>query len=97
MKRYLLTILTISLILAGLTGCGSRSVTKDADMEIIDTSEIPRQENPPAVESSQSNSLAGKNSSGAYEKLVAQKTKDYQQKSIADFNAAIAPNRDELS
>lgn len=89
MKKYILTIFVTLLTVSILTGCAQHRI-------------LPKQTNAPAQSSEPvSNQTATSggvptNTSAAYAKLIAYKTKDYGQQSIADFNAALAPTYDEL-
>ena len=81
MKKCSPIFFAILLTVSALTGCAG---PKSLD-----------QRNP----SSEQNNVAmiSPNASAAYEKLIAYKTEDYRQQSIADFNAALASTPDELT
>ena len=86
MKKCLLTIFATLLMISALTGCASQS-----DLALRNSS--PEQSNA-AVQSSESTM---NNASAAYEKLIAYKTENYGQQSIADFNTTLASTPDELT
>ena len=54
-----------------------------------------QQTNPPAQATVASANIS--DTSEAYEKLVALKTEDYKQQSVADFNQSLAPNNGDIS
>lgn len=102
MKKCLPIIFTALLTVSALTGCASpksldqrnpsseqdNDAVQSSDLAIIQTAQSTNGVSSPAVSS---------NASAAYEKLIAYKTEDYGQQSVADFNAALASTPDELT
>lgn len=92
MKRYLFIVLATLLTVNMLTGCAGQNsspeqsnVSEQSNAPAANQSEIPTGESPLS------------NASAAYEKLIAYKTENYPQQSIADFNASLASTPDELT
>lgn len=92
MKKFLHIILAVLLVISAFAGCAKRT-------------HLPEQTNAPAQSSKSANNQTvaptsggvPTNTSAAYAKLIAYKTKDYGQQSIADFNASLVPTSDELT
>ena len=96
MKKCLPTILAALLTVSALTGCaGQNSLSEQNNAAVqsrkhaIDQAAAPANEDSGPTDSS--------NAYAAYEKLIAYKTEDYGQQSVADFNAALASTPDELT
>lgn len=92
MKKYLSIILAILLTGSVLTGCAEQNsspeqsnVTEQSNVFTTNQTETPTGED----------TLS--NASAAYEKLIAYKTENYSQQSVADFNAALASTPNELA
>lgn len=92
MKKYLFIVLAALLAANMLTGCTGQNSSPEQ-------SNVSEQSSTPAANQSETPTGEGtlSNASAAYEKLIAYKTEDYEQQSIADFNAALASTPDELS
>lgn len=96
MKKCLPIIFTALLTVSALTGCAGRNPSSEQDNDAVQSSE------PAIIQTAQSTNggsspAVSSNSSAAYEKLIAYKTEDYGQQSVADFNAALASTPDELT
>ena len=92
MKKYLSIILAILLVMSALTGCAGKNNPTKQDNALNTTATDP--ETAPVSESSNSPSVS--NTSAAYEKLIAYKTDNYSQQSVADFNNLLLDNNDFL-
>jgi hypothetical protein len=94
MKKCLPIILAALLAVSSLTGCAGRNSSSEQNNATIQNSEpiIKQTATPTNVASS---SIVSPTASAAYEKLIAYKTEDYGQQSIADFNATLASTPDE--
>jgi len=96
MKKCLPIIFAILLMVSALTGCAGRNSSSEQN-------NAAGQNNEPAINQTAtptngaSSPTGSSNVSAAYEKLIAYKTEDYGQQSIADFNAALASTPDELT
>ena len=102
MKKCLHIIFAVFLTVGALTGCASQS-----DLALRNPS--PEQNNvaaqggettirqPVTSTTGESSPTVSPNVSAAYEKLIAYKTENYGQQSIADFNATLAQTPDELT
>lgn len=88
MKKCLSFIFAALLTASALTGCAGRNSLSEQDNAAVQSSK-PAAGQPAAPVST--------NVSAAYETLTAYKTGDYRQRSIADFNAALASTPDELT
>lgn len=86
MKKIFPLIFTVLLLVSALTGCAGQNNTLDTKSP---TNDMTTEEN--------SNPPPSSNPSAAYEKLIAYKTDNYSEQSVADFNAALASTPDELS
>lgn len=86
MKKSIITPLAAVLCLSLLTGCNAKDSSTPPDSQ---------QTNPPAQATVASANIS--DTSEAYEKLVALKTEDYKQQSVADFNQSLAPNNGDIS
>ena len=85
MKKSIITPLAAVLCLSLLTGCNAKDSSTPPDSQ---------QTNPPAQATVASANIS--DTSEAYEKLVALKTEDYKQQSVADFNQSLAPNNGDV-
>lgn len=107
MKKYLPIIFTTFLTINVLTGCAGQALLKQNNVS-VQTGE----DNDAAINQSAINQNAtpisesgltvlsfnvSPNVSASYTKLIAYKTKNYGQQSIADFNAMLASTPDELT
>ncbi len=86
MKKNLSIILAALLLVSAVTGCAGQNRTPATQSPAADPPTAPTSSTAPSP-----------NYSAAYEKLIAYKTEDYGQQSIADFNAALASTPDELT
>ena len=86
MKKIFSLILATLLLLSALTGCAGQNNPPDTKSSAND----------PTTEEN-SNPPPSSNPSAAYEKLIAYKTDNYSEQSVADFNAALASTPDELT
>ena len=93
MKKYLSIILAVLLVMSALTGCAGKNNPTKQDNALNTTATDP--DTTPVSESSNSPSVS--NTSAAYEKLIAYKTDNYSQQSVANFNAALASTPAELA
>lgn len=92
MKKYLTIILAILLAGNVLTGCAEQNSSHEQSNVTEQRSvSAPNQTETPTSEETLSNSSA------TYEKLIAYKTENYSQQSVADFNAALASTPAELA
>ena len=78
--------------MSALTGCAGKNNPTKQDNALNTTATDP--ETAPVSESSNSPSVS--NTSAAYEKLIAYKTDNYSQQSVADFNNLLLDNNDFL-
>lgn len=101
MKKCLHVIFTVLLMVSALTGCagqnnlagpnslpGQNNAATQSDDTISQSVTSANGASSPAISA---------NVSAAYEKLIAYRTADYGQQSIADFNTALASTPDELT
>lgn len=96
MKRNLPIILASLLIISALTGCTGQNSSSEQNNAAVQSS-APTDSQPAMSANGASSHTASPNASAAYKKLIAYKTENYGQQSIADFNAALAPTPDELT
>lgn len=89
MKNYLVIIFAVLITVSALTGCADKTANS-----VMDQTAAPANED--ASETISANVSDYENYTKAYKKLIAYKTGDYGQQSIADFHAALAPTPDEL-
>lgn len=92
MKKYLTVILAVLLVMSALTGCAGKNNPTKQDNALNTTATDPDT----ATVSESSNSPSVSNTSAAYEKLIAYKTDNYSQQSVADFNNLLLDNDDFL-
>ena len=96
MKKCLPIIFAALITVSSLTGCAGRNHSSEQNNATVQSSE------PAIIQTALSTNGAlsptiPSNASAAYEKLMAYKTEDYGQQSVADFNAALASTPDELA
>lgn len=94
MRKFLHIILAVPLVISVFAGCAKQTLLPEQTNAPAQSSE------PVSNQTATSTSTSGDvptNTSAAYEKLIAYKTKDYGQQSIADFNASLAPTPDKLT
>lgn len=96
MKKCLPIIFAALITVSSLTGCAGRNPSSEQNNATVQSSE------PAIIQTALSTNGAfsptiPSNASAAYEKLMAYKTEDYGQQSVADFNAALASTPDELA
>ena len=96
MKKCLPIIFAALITVSSLTGCAGRNPSSEQNNATAQSSE------PAIIQTALSTNGAfsptiPSNASAAYEKLMAYKTEDYGQQSVADFNAALASTPDELA
>ncbi|MDE7445215.1 MAG: hypothetical protein K2N15_05840 [Lachnospiraceae bacterium] len=102
MKKCLPIIFAALITVSALTGCASPK-SLDQRNPSSEQNDAAMQSNEPAIiqtalsTNGASSPTVSPNASAAYEKLVAYKTDDYGQQSVADFNAALASTPDELT
>lgn len=96
MKKCLPIIFAVLLTLSTLTGRAGRNLSSEQNNFAIQSSEYTMSQ-PITSTTGASNPTISPNASAAYEKLIAYKTEDYGQQSIADFHAALASTPDELT
>ncbi len=96
MKKCLPIIFAALLTVSVLTGCAGRNASSEQNNAVMQNSE-PAISQPTTSINETSSPTVFPNASAAYEKLIAYKTEDYGQQSIADFNAALASTPDELT
>ena len=96
MKKCLPIIFATLITVSALTGCAGRNSSSQQNNAAVQSSE-------PAIiqtalsTNGASSTTVSPNASAAYEKLMAYKTEDYGQQSVADFNTALASTSDELA
>ena len=96
MKKCSPIIFAALLTVSALTGCAGRNSSSEQNNAAVQSSA------PAIIQTTLSTNGASSptispNASAAYEKLMAYKTEDYGQQSVADFNAALASTPDELT
>lgn len=96
MKKCLPIIFAALLMVSALTGCAGRNSSFEQNNATMQSSE-PTISQPATSTNGASSPTVSPNASAAYEKLIAYKTEDYGQQSVADFNAALASTPDELT
>lgn len=102
MKKYLPIIFTTFLTINVLTGCAGQVLLKQNNVSVQtgeDNDAAINQNATPISEAGLTvlSSNVSLNASASYTKLIAYKTKNYGQQSIADFNAMLASTPDELT
>lgn len=96
MKKYLSIIFAVILTVSALTGCAGQNSSAEQNNATMQSGE-PGISQPTTSTNGASSPTVSPNASAAYEKLIAYKTDDYGQQSIADFNATLASTPDELT
>ncbi len=102
MKKCLPIIFAALLMVSALTGCASqsnlalRNPSSEQNNATAQSSETTISQ-PVTSKTGVSSSTVSPTASAAYEKLIAYKTENYGEQSIADFNAALASTPDELT
>ena len=102
MKKCLSIVFAALLTVSALTGCASPKSLDQRNSSSEQNNAAVQSSEPAIVQTALSTNGASSptvspNASAAYEKLMAYKTEDYGQQSVADFNAALASTPDELS
>lgn len=92
MKKFLSIVLAALLVVGVFAGCAKQT-------SLPEKANIPAQGCELASKQTTTPTSGGgpKSTSAAYEKLIAHKTEDYTQQSVADFNAALASTPEELT
>ena len=96
MKKCLPIIFAALLMVSALTGCAGRNSSPEQNNATAQGSETTISQ-PVTSKTGASSSIVSPTASAAYEKLIAYKTGNYGQQSIADFNTTLAPTPDELT
>lgn len=96
MKKSLPIILVTLLTISALTGCTGRDPSSGQNNAAMQSSDSAGGQTAMSTNEVSSPSVSP-DASAAYEKLIAYKTGNYGQQSIADFNATLAPTPDELT
>lgn len=89
MKKFVSIILATFLLVSTLTGCAGQSGTPATNSPVADS--------PTSSIGATSSTPPSANSSAAYAKLIAHRTDNYAEQSVANFNAALASTPDELT
>ena len=102
MKKCLSIVFAALLTVSALTGCASPKSLDQRNSSSEQNNAAMQSSEPAIIQTALSTNEASRptvspNASAAYEKLMAYKTEDYGQQSVADFNAALASTPDELS
>ncbi len=92
MKKYLSIILAVFAAVSALTGCAKQVSTPEKTNDPAQSSELASKQT-----TTSASGVVSTNTSTSYAKLIAYKTENYEQQSIADFNAALARTPDELT
>lgn len=96
MKKCLPIIFAALLMVSALTGCAGRNSSPEQNNATAQGSETTINQ-PVTSKTGASSSTVSPTASAAYEKLIAYKTANYGEQSIADFNTTLAPTPDELT
>lgn len=96
MKKYLSIIFASLLMVNALTGCAGRNSLPEQNNAAMQNS-VSSIRQPITSTAEASSPTVSPDVSAAYEKLIAYKTGNYSQQSVADFNAALASTPDELT
>lgn len=94
MKKCLPIIFAVLLIVSALTGCAGRNSSSEQSNATMQSSDPSISQTTTSTNGASSPTVSP-NMSAAYEKLIAYKTEDYGQQSVADFNATLASTPDE--
>ena len=96
MKKSLPIIFVTLLTISALTGCTGRDPSSGQNNAVMQSSDSAGGQTAMSTNEASSPTVSS-DTSAAYEKLIAYKTGNYGQQSIADFNAALASTPDELT
>ena len=96
MKKCLPIIFAALLMVSALTGCAGRNSSPEQNNSTAPGGETSISQ-PVTSTTGASSPTISPNTSAAYEKLIAYKTENYGEQSIADFNTTLAPTPDELT
>lgn len=96
MKKCLPIIFAALLMVSALTGCAGRNSSPEQNNAAAQSSKTNISQ-PVTSTTGDSSPTVSPTASSAYEKLIAYKTRNYGQQSIADFNTTLAPTPDELT
>ena len=96
MKKCLPVIFATLLMASTLTGCAGRNSSPEQNNVTAPSGETTIGQ-PVTSTTGASSPTVSPTASAAYEKLIAYKTENYMEQSIADFNATLAPTPDELT
>lgn len=96
MKKCLSIILATLLTVGALTGCTGQNSSPEQN-NVSEQNGEPTTNQLTTPTNGHSRPTVSPNASAAYEKLLAYKTEDYGQQSVADFNAALASTPDEMT
>ena len=96
MKKCLPIIFAALLMVSALTGCAGRNSSPEQNNATAQGSETTISQ-PVTSTTGASNPTVSPTASAAYKKLIAYKTGNYGQQSIADFNTTLASTPDELT
>ena len=96
MKKCLPIIFAALLMVSALTGCAGRNSSPEQNNAAAQSSKTNISQ-PVTSTTGDSSPTVSPTASSAYEKLIAYKTRNYGQQSIAYFNTTLAPTPDELT
>ena len=96
MKKCLPIIFAALLMVSALTGCAGRNSSPEQNNATAQSSKTNISQ-PVTSTTGDSSPTVSPTASSAYEKLIAYKTRNYGQQSIAYFNTTLAPTPDELT
>lgn len=96
MKKCLPIIFVALLMVSALTGCAGRNSSPEQNNATAQGSETTINQ-PVMSKTGASSSTVSPTASAVYEKLIAYKTANYGEQSIADFNTTLASTPDELT
>lgn len=96
MKKSLPIIFAAFIMVSALIGCAGRNSSPEQNNATAQSSETTISQ-PVTSTIGASSPTISPNASAAYEKLIAYKTGNYGQQSVADFNAVLASTPDELT
>lgn len=96
MKKCLPIIFAALVMVSALTGCAGRNSSPEQNNATAQSSKTNISQ-PVTSTTGASSSTVSPTASAAYEKLIAYKTENYGEQSIADFNTTLASTPDELT
>lgn len=96
MKKCLPIIFAALLMVSALTGCAGRNSSPEQNNATAPSGETTISQ-PVTSTTGASSPTVSPTASATYEKLIAYKTENYGEHSIADFNTTLAPTPDELT